>query len=204
MHYRLWKGKAKKTLDRVATSGAPRATSIPAVYKTTYRVGADIRAPGHRPVRPQPPSSMFQDSNSPISSRRRYATMDRGTFLDPASPLHNPEHEHLAHAKSGFLWTVVENSARAAAHRPVRRGESVKAPWANGPAPGRDAGQAVVRLRPGFHHPLDAEYWPGIAGCRVHGARRARALSRCARDGCFRRSEVQQVNRTPCLHHPRT
>lgn len=32
------------------------------------------------------------------------------TFLDPKSPLYNPEHDHLSSARLGVLWSSVENS----------------------------------------------------------------------------------------------
>ncbi|APG91136.1 putative metallopeptidase [Sinorhizobium americanum] len=34
------------------------------------------------------------------------------TFLDPASPVHNPDHLHLRSADIGFLWTIVGNSKK--------------------------------------------------------------------------------------------
>lgn len=33
-------------------------------------------------------------------------------FFDPSSPVANPEHDHLANAHIGYLWTVVENNRK--------------------------------------------------------------------------------------------
>ncbi len=64
-------------------------------------------------MRPQPPSSMFEDISSPaFVPAEDMPEWVEATFLEPSSPLHNPEHAHLAHAEIGFLWTVVENSRK--------------------------------------------------------------------------------------------
>lgn len=64
-------------------------------------------------MRPQPPSALFDDISSPaFVSAEDMLEWIEATFLDPSSPLHNPEHAHLAHAEIGFLWTFVENSRR--------------------------------------------------------------------------------------------
>lgn len=64
-------------------------------------------------MRPQPPSSLFEDIDSqafiPAEDMPEWI---EATFFDPASPLHNEEHAHLAHAEIGFLWTVIENSRK--------------------------------------------------------------------------------------------
>ncbi|WP_370006507.1 putative metallopeptidase [Sinorhizobium fredii] len=64
-------------------------------------------------MRPQPPSSMFDDITSPaFAPAEDMPDWVDTTFLDPASPVHNPDHAHLAHADIGYLWTIVGNSKK--------------------------------------------------------------------------------------------
>ncbi|MQU78408.1 hypothetical protein GHK29_28150 [Sinorhizobium medicae] len=98
-------------------------------------------------MRPQPPSSLFDDISSPaFVPAEDMLEWIEATFLDPSSPLHNPEHAHLAHAEIGFLWTFVENSRKG--RRIIGQCEEGKPQGAMGQRSGRDADQAMVRLRP--------------------------------------------------------
>ncbi|WP_426289054.1 putative metallopeptidase [Ensifer adhaerens] len=64
-------------------------------------------------MRPRPPSSMFDDITSPaFSPAEDMRDWVEATFIDPASPVHNPDHAHLAHADIGYLWTTVGNSKK--------------------------------------------------------------------------------------------
>lgn len=61
--------------------------------------------------RPRPPASLFDSDD--ISGRfvpaPDLSTWFRAVFIDPNGPLYNPEHEHLASAEIGALWTNVPN-----------------------------------------------------------------------------------------------
>ncbi|MFK0273327.1 putative metallopeptidase [Ensifer sp. NPDC090286] len=56
---------------------------------------------------------MFDDANSPaFAPAEDLPGWIEATFLDPASPVHNPDHAHLAHVVIGFLRTIVGNSKK--------------------------------------------------------------------------------------------
>lgn len=62
-------------------------------------------------MRPRPPSSMFEEIFAPaFVPAEEMPRWVEATFLDPSSPVHNPDHAHLAHADIGYLWTTVGNS----------------------------------------------------------------------------------------------
>ncbi|MHA4731196.1 putative metallopeptidase [Ensifer adhaerens] len=64
-------------------------------------------------MRPQPPSSLFDDITSPaFAPAGDMPDWVDATFLDPASPVHNPDHLHLSFADIGYLWTAVGNSKK--------------------------------------------------------------------------------------------
>lgn len=64
-------------------------------------------------MRPQPPTALFEDLNA-ISFAPAEDMPDwiRDTFIDAASPVHNPDHAHLRFPDIGFLWTTVGNSKK--------------------------------------------------------------------------------------------
>ncbi len=80
---------------------------IEAEKKATLGQAIETRlfAPGGRPM---PPKSMLEDGAGmrfePAPELEQWA---RKAFIDPRSPLFNEEHEHLADAVIGFLWTNV-------------------------------------------------------------------------------------------------
>lgn len=56
---------------------------------------------------------MFDDITSPaFAPAEDMPDWVEATFIDRASPIHNPDHAHLAHAHIGFLWTTVANSKK--------------------------------------------------------------------------------------------
>lgn len=56
---------------------------------------------------------MFDDANSPaFVPAEDMPRWVEATFIDAASPVHNSDHGHLAHADIGFLWTIVGNSKK--------------------------------------------------------------------------------------------
>lgn len=57
--------------------------------------------------RPQPPASIFEPGSREFEPAPEIAEWAKTTFIAPAAPLHNPDHEHLADAHIGFLWTTV-------------------------------------------------------------------------------------------------
>ncbi|RVJ93092.1 putative metallopeptidase [Sinorhizobium meliloti] len=116
-------------------------------------------------MRPQPPSSLFEEINSPaFVPAEEMPEWIEETFLDSASMLHNPEHAHLAHAEIGVLWTVVENS---------RKGRRIIGQCEEGKPQGAMGKWALARAEmqvkqwfgfvPDFIITLDAEY------CRACG-----------------------------------
>ncbi|MEI3852046.1 MULTISPECIES: putative metallopeptidase [unclassified Ensifer] len=64
-------------------------------------------------MRPQPPSTMFDDNTSPaFTTAEDMPDWVDAMFLDPSSPVHNPDHLHLSFADIGYLWTTVGNSKK--------------------------------------------------------------------------------------------
>lgn len=55
--------------------------------------------------RPHPPAHLGDDDPERFEPDDTFAEWIRGTFVDASGPLANLEHEHLADAKIGVLWT---------------------------------------------------------------------------------------------------
>ena len=62
--------------------------------------------------RPTPPETMFGDDFKSFVPAADVGEWVEATFFDSSSPVANPEHEHLANAHIGYLWTVVENNRK--------------------------------------------------------------------------------------------
>lgn len=60
--------------------------------------------------RPRPPESLFAAEAPAFVADQLCEAWIRFTFIDPAGPLFNGEHEHLQSASIGVLWTTAENS----------------------------------------------------------------------------------------------
>ena len=56
-------------------------------------------------LRPVPPTELRNQIWVPAPELDGWA---RRTFLDPGSPLYNPDHDHLQHAAIGWLWTCCD------------------------------------------------------------------------------------------------
>lgn len=110
--------------------------------------------------RPHPPESLFDigcaTSFIPAPDVAEWA---EATFFDPSSPVANPEHEHLANAHIGYLWTVVENNRKG--KRVIGQCETGLPQGAMGKWSRARAEQQVVEWFgsvPDFIITLDAEY----------------------------------------------
>ena len=58
-----------------------------------------------------PTTAAFDDITSPAFGLAEcIPDWVEATFLEPASPVHNPDHVHLRFATIGFLWTIIGNS----------------------------------------------------------------------------------------------
>lgn len=62
--------------------------------------------------RPYPPETMFEIGGATFIPAPEVTEWVEATFFHDASPVFNPDHEHLARAHIGFLWTVVENNSK--------------------------------------------------------------------------------------------
>lgn len=64
--------------------------------------------PGLKSARPLPPPQIFEPTGAPaFVPSPELADWAMATFIAVGAPLHNPDHEHLADAQIGFLWTTV-------------------------------------------------------------------------------------------------
>lgn len=116
-------------------------------------------------MRPQPSFSLSTEVDCPafVLANPLREWME-ATFLNPSSPVHNPEHAHLAHAEIGFLWTVVENSRKG--RRIIGQCEEGKPQGAMGKWARARAEMQIKQwfgFVPDFIITLDAEY------CRACG-----------------------------------
>jgi len=59
--------------------------------------------------RPFPPGALLESLAVEFEPDEALANWIVATFIDAGSPLYNPEHDHLAGARIGALWTNVEN-----------------------------------------------------------------------------------------------
>lgn len=109
--------------------------------------------------RPYPPETMFDVESQTFIPAPELVEWVEQTFLDDASPVFNPDHEHLAHANIGFLWTVVENSRKG--RRVIGQCEEGKPQGAMGKWSRARAEQQIVDWFgsiPDFIITLDADY----------------------------------------------
>ncbi len=60
--------------------------------------------------RPMPPPGITEDDSPRFVPAPEIIAWALATFIVESSPLHNPEHEHLAGAQLAALWTNVPNS----------------------------------------------------------------------------------------------
>lgn len=58
-------------------------------------------------TRPLPPAEMVAFDGKAFAPAPELAEWAKATFISTGAPLHNPDHEHLADAHIGFLWTTV-------------------------------------------------------------------------------------------------
>lgn len=56
-----------------------------------------------------PPASVFEAGAPSFTAAPDLAAWLSATFIEPGSPLHNPEHDHLRSALIGCLWTTIPN-----------------------------------------------------------------------------------------------
>lgn len=110
--------------------------------------------------RPYPPETMFGlDGFKSFAPAPDVSEWVEATFFDPSSPVANPEHEHLANAHIGYLWTVVENNRKG--KRVIGQCETGSPQGAMGKWSKARAEQQVVEWFgsvPDFIITLDAEY----------------------------------------------
>ncbi len=110
--------------------------------------------------RPYPPENMFGlDDFKSFVPAHDVGDWVEATFFDPSSPVANPEHDHLANAHIGYLWTVVENNRKG--KRVIGQCETGSPQGAMGKWPRARAEQQVVEWFgsvPDFIITLDAEY----------------------------------------------
>jgi ribosomal protein S27AE len=111
-------------------------------------------------MRPYPPEKLLV-----VGSRVTFipapdvAVWAEATFFDETSRIHNPDHEHLADAHIGFLWTIVENTRKG--RRVAGQCEEGKPQGAMGKWSRARAEQQVIEWfgsTPDFIITLDAEY----------------------------------------------
>jgi hypothetical protein len=110
--------------------------------------------------RPLPPESMFDvndfKSFVPAPEVRHWV---EETFFDPSSAVANTDHEHLAEAHIGYLWTIIENNRKG--KRVIGQCEVGSPQGAMGKWPRARAEQQVIGwfgAVPDFIITLDAEY----------------------------------------------
>lgn len=63
-------------------------------------------------TRPYPPASCADDEPETFEPDATFLTWIRETFIDGSGPLFNEEHEHLADAVIGVLWTNARNVSK--------------------------------------------------------------------------------------------
>ncbi|KQY20267.1 hypothetical protein ASD32_07200 [Rhizobium sp. Root483D2] len=111
-------------------------------------------------MRPYPPETMFGlDGLKSFVPAADVGEWVKATFFDPSSPVANPEHDHLANAHIGYLWTVVENNRKG--KRVIGQCETGSPQGAMGKWSKARAEQQVVEWFgsvPDFIITLDAEY----------------------------------------------
>lgn len=111
-------------------------------------------------LRPYPPETMFGlDDFKSFVPAPYVGEWVQATFLDPSSPVANPDHEHLAAAHIGYLWTVVENNRKG--KRVIGQCETGSPQGAMGKWSRARAEQQVIEWFgsvPDFIVTLDAEY----------------------------------------------
>lgn len=61
-------------------------------------------------MRPMPPEDLIRDVNERFAPAEDVREWIVATFIDPESPLFNPDHAHLETAELGILWTNCANS----------------------------------------------------------------------------------------------
>ncbi|WP_426235839.1 putative metallopeptidase [Pararhizobium sp. DWP1-1-3] len=107
-----------------------------------------------------PPESLFGiDEFKAFVPAPDVASWVEATFFDPSSPVANPEHEHLANAHIGYLWTMVVNNRKG--KRVIGQCETGSPQGAMGKWSRARAEQQVVEWFgsvPDFIITLDAEY----------------------------------------------
>jgi hypothetical protein len=65
-------------------------------------------------TRPRPPAALAEgmEFDQPFQPAHDALAWVRAVFLDPASPMFNPEHEHLQDAVLGILWAGMPNASK--------------------------------------------------------------------------------------------
>lgn len=63
-------------------------------------------------ARPRPPESMIGPQGKAFVPADGMAEWVEVTLFSDSSPIANPEHEHLAEAHIGYLWSAVENTRK--------------------------------------------------------------------------------------------
>lgn len=111
-------------------------------------------------TRPHPPEEVGDDVPERFVPDQRFADWIRGTFIDATGPLANEEHEHLADARIGVLWTNVINNRQmrqvlATAEIPQTMGGAWK------------RGRAEQQIRDWFEADIDFLLTFYAPGCRV-------------------------------------
>ncbi|WP_179119555.1 putative metallopeptidase [Ensifer adhaerens] len=90
------------------------------------------------------------------------------TFLDPASPVHNPDHRHLSFADIGFLSTIIGNS---------KKGRRVIGQCETGSPQGTmgkwSRAHAEIQVKQWFAHVSDFSITLNVDHCRDCGGRGA-------------------------------
>lgn len=118
------------------------------------------RRPPAGPRRPMPPESLtetlFEDRFEPAAGLAEWV---RATFIAQGGDLHNPEHEHLADVRIGFLWSA--QGYTKAGRRILGLTEDLQASMRGNPW---QSGRAAQQLRewfgdePRFLITLDAQH----------------------------------------------
>ncbi|MDW9363613.1 putative metallopeptidase [Sinorhizobium meliloti] len=115
-------------------------------------------------MRPFPSESIFEINGEAFVPAPQIGEWVKQTFFEPASPVANKDHSHLAHAEIGFLWTVIENSRKG--RRIIGQCEEGKPQGAMGKWARARAEMQIKQwfgFVPDFIITLDAEY------CRACG-----------------------------------
>jgi hypothetical protein len=110
-------------------------------------------------MRPFPPEAIFGLDGPTFMPASEVGSWVEATFFDPSSPVANPDHEHLAQAHIGFLWTIVENTRKG--KRVIGQCEEGKPQGAMGKWSRARAEQQIVEWfgsTPDFIITLDADY----------------------------------------------